>query len=233
VFRIERRGPELFARRVSAVAIFPCEGGRDEASEQALAAAFDKGGAERVTRLYGATICRKTNVGCARRAGVWLTVDATDIFTSGSPGSRRRPSDHCFRSKAVWGYDPEFMALMPAALEVAGEDIIAGNVWIATGADEQIAGVVALASSHAPGTLDLNKLFVEPRRIRGGVGRALLAHAVAEARQRGAERLTILADPNAAGFYERNGAVRIGEAPSDAVPGRLLPLYELRLYPAG
>jgi hypothetical protein len=24
-----------------------------------------------------------------------------------------------------------------------------------------------------------------------------------------------------------------GEAPSDAVPGRLLPLYELRLYPAG
>jgi GNAT superfamily N-acetyltransferase len=33
----------------------------------------------------------------------------------------------------------------------------------------------------APGTLDLNKLFVEPRHIRGGVGRALLARAVAEA----------------------------------------------------
>jgi hypothetical protein len=80
-------------------------------------------------------------------------------------------SDLCFRSKAVWGYDPEFMALMPAALEVAGEDIIAGDVWIATGADGQIAGVIALASSHAPGMLDLNKLFVEPRHIRGGVGR--------------------------------------------------------------
>ena len=36
-----------------------------------------------------------------------------------------------------------------------------------------------------------------------------------------------------AGFYERNGAVRIGEAPSDAVPGRLLPLCELRLIPRG
>ena len=45
--------------------------------------------------------------------------------------------------------------------------------------------------------------------------------------------MTILADPNAAGFYERNDAVRIGEAPSDAVPGRLLPLYELRLIPRG
>src|SRR4029077_8899783 len=32
-------------------------------------------------------------------------------------------SDLCFRSKAVWGYDPEFMAPMLAALGVAGEDI--------------------------------------------------------------------------------------------------------------
>ena len=52
VFRIERRGSEFFARRISGVAIFPCEGGRDETGERALAAAFDKGGAERVTRLY-------------------------------------------------------------------------------------------------------------------------------------------------------------------------------------
>jgi GNAT superfamily N-acetyltransferase len=88
----------------------------------------------------------------------------------------------------VWGYDPEFMALMPAALGVAGEDITAGDVWVATGADGQIAGVLALAPSDEPGALDLNKLFVEPRHIRSGVGRALLAHAVAEAHQRGAER---------------------------------------------
>jgi len=40
------------ARRISGVAIFPCEGGRDEDGERALGAAFDKGGAERVTRLY-------------------------------------------------------------------------------------------------------------------------------------------------------------------------------------
>jgi len=142
-------------------------------------------------------------------------------------------SDLCFRSKAVWGYDPEFMALMPAALEVVPEHVAAGDVWIATGVDGEIAGVVALAPGDAPDTLNLNKLFVEPRHIRSGVGRALLAHAVAEARQRGSERLTILADPNAADFYERNDAVRIGEAPSDAVPGRLLPLYELRLIPRG
>jgi predicted N-acetyltransferase YhbS len=89
--------------------------------------------------------------------------------------------------------------------------------------------MVALGPSEQPNTLDLDKLFVEPRWIRTGVGGALLAHAMIEARRRGAERLTILADPYAAGFYERHGARRIGEAPSDAIPGRSLPLYEIKL----
>jgi protein-L-isoaspartate(D-aspartate) O-methyltransferase len=52
VFRIERRGRDYFARWVSAVAIFPCVGSRDEASERALAEAFAKGGWQEVTRLY-------------------------------------------------------------------------------------------------------------------------------------------------------------------------------------
>jgi protein-L-isoaspartate(D-aspartate) O-methyltransferase len=52
VFRIERRGEEYLATRISGVAIFPCEGGRDEPSEAALRAAFEKGSSERVTRLY-------------------------------------------------------------------------------------------------------------------------------------------------------------------------------------
>jgi protein-L-isoaspartate(D-aspartate) O-methyltransferase len=52
VFRIERRGNEFLAKWISAVAIFPCEGARDAESERALAAAFEKGSWERVTRLY-------------------------------------------------------------------------------------------------------------------------------------------------------------------------------------
>ena len=44
-----------------------------------------------------------------------------------------------------------------------------------------------------------------------------------------ARRLTILADPFAAAFYEHTGARRVGEAPSDAIPGRLVPFYEIAL----
>lgn len=52
VFRIERRGRDYLASWISAVAIFPCAGSRDEASERALAEAFDRGGWQKVTRLY-------------------------------------------------------------------------------------------------------------------------------------------------------------------------------------
>jgi GNAT superfamily N-acetyltransferase len=136
-------------------------------------------------------------------------------------------SDLCFRSKQVWGYDNAFMALCREPLRVKPEQIAAGDVWVAAAGDQSIAGIVSLALGEDPATLDLDKLFIEPGRIRGGVGRLLLLHAVGEARRRGATRLTILADPNAAAFYERNGARFIRMAPSDAIPGRFVPLYEI------
>ena len=52
VFRIECRGSDFLAQRISGVAIFPCEGMRDAESQAALAAAFEKGRAQEVTRLY-------------------------------------------------------------------------------------------------------------------------------------------------------------------------------------
>jgi protein-L-isoaspartate(D-aspartate) O-methyltransferase len=51
-FRIERRGTDYLAEWISPVAIFPCSGNRDPASEAALAAAFEKGGSQKVSRLY-------------------------------------------------------------------------------------------------------------------------------------------------------------------------------------
>jgi len=91
------------------------------------------------------------------------------------------------------------------------------------------AGVVVIGHGEQPDALDLDKLFIEPRQIRAGFGRVFFLHAIDEARRRGAKRLTIRADPYAAAFYERHGANPVGEAPSDVIPGRLLPLYEVAL----
>ena len=51
-FLIERRGDQFLAKWISAAGLFPCEGARDAESERALVAALEKGGWERVTRLY-------------------------------------------------------------------------------------------------------------------------------------------------------------------------------------
>ena len=135
----------------------------------------------------------------------------------------------CVRSKAVWGYDDAFMKRSRPALTVEPEQIEAGDVWVAEDGGGKILGVAALCAHDESGVAEVDKLFVTPERLRAGAGRLLMARLVEEARGRGARRLMILSDPNAAAFYERVGAKRIGEAPSDAIPGRTLPLYVLEL----
>lgn len=135
-------------------------------------------------------------------------------------------SDLCFRSKASWGYDETFMQQSRSALTVGDAAIAAGRVIVAT-EGEAVLGVVAVAVEGDIADLDL--LFVDPAAFGRGVGRLLMQEAAAAARLQGARRMTILADPGARGFYERMGARLIGMAPSDAIPGRELPLLELPL----
>ena len=52
VFLVTRAEEEFKARWISPVAIFPCEGMRDEESEKALVAAFENGQQKRVMQLY-------------------------------------------------------------------------------------------------------------------------------------------------------------------------------------
>ncbi|EBV1760669.1 N-acetyltransferase, partial [Salmonella enterica subsp. enterica serovar Newport] len=42
--------------------------------------------------------------------------------------------------------------------------------------------------------------------------------------------LLVDADPNAEAFYIRQGAIRIGETPSESLPGRVLPLLLISLH---
>ena len=67
-------------------------------------------------------------------------------------------------------------------------------------------------------------VFIPPIR---GVGRALLRELARRARALGIRRLAIAADPGAAAFYLRFGAVRVGTVESEVQPGRRLPLLEL------
>lgn len=77
------------------------------------------------------------------------------------------------------------------------------------------------------GVYELDALFVDPPHIGTGVGRSLIQHAVQNLAGRGAMRLIIQGDPNAVSFYEAAGAQQIGTRPSESIPGRDLPLFEV------
>ena len=133
----------------------------------------------------------------------------------------------CVRSKAHWGYDAAFMALAGPAVRVRPEWIRRGDVVVA---GEPPLAVSAIAPQDGD-EWDLALFFVDPPAMGSGIGRILFGATVDLARRRGAKSLFILSDPGAAAFYERIGAARLGEAPSDAIPGRMLPTLRYTLPP--
>ena len=146
---------------------------------------------------------------------------------SAKPGESRSLTALCVRSKAHWGYDAAFMKLSAGALKVNEADIAAGRVLIAVDDADRVIGMACVLPEGE--TSDLDALFIDPPAIGSGAGRALFNAAITLARHQGARRMTILADPNAAPFYERMGARYLRHAPSDAIPGRTLPFYEYDL----
>lgn len=145
------------------------------------------------------------------------------------PGEAPALSALCVRSKAHWGYDADFMRLSFSSLQIDPAAIDAGRVLVAVDADDRPLGVADCCALPEAGVFDLLHLFVDPRALRQGAGRALFAAACAWCVANGGRRLVILSDPNAARFYAKQGATLVGEAPSDAVPGRNLPLLEYTL----
>jgi GNAT superfamily N-acetyltransferase len=149
---------------------------------------------------------------------------ASDVTVrTARPGEAEALTALAVRSKAHWGYDDAFMRMSEASLTVSDADIALGRVLVA----ERQGLLFGMAKVEPDG--ELGMMFVDPLCLNRGVGRALFDAAVALARRLGAQRMAILADPNAAPFYERMGARFVSHAPSDAIPGRTLPLYEYDL----
>lgn len=151
------------------------------------------------------------------------------LIRKAEPGEGESLTALCVRSKAHWGYDATFMEMSAAALAVSEADIALGHVLVAVDGDGQTIGMACVLPEGD--AADLDALFVDPSAIGGGAGRLLFDASIGLAREFGARRLTILADPNAAPFYERMGARYLRNAPSDAIPGRTLPFYECDLTP--
>src|SRR3954451_4734566 len=97
----------------------------------------------------------------------------------------------------------EQLADAPEAIELPAEQIAARLVRVAE-RDGAVAGFSVLLAADG-GACELDGLFVEPESMRGGIGRALVEDAERIARDQGASRIGVVANPQAVAFYEAVG----------------------------
>jgi GNAT superfamily N-acetyltransferase len=142
---------------------------------------------------------------------------------------RRAVAEECetlsalaLRAKGHWGYTARQLEIWRPSLTISGEAVAAHPTFVAQ-IDMEIAGFYSLLGSQARWELD--NLWVAPERVRQGVGRTLVAHALETAAAGGADQLYIDADPHAEAFYRACGALRIGAvaAPIEGEPSRVRP----------
>jgi GNAT superfamily N-acetyltransferase len=120
------------------------------------------------------------------------------------PGERAALEGLWRRASDVWEEYRADLAAHPDAIALPPELITAGRVRVAVSDDGAVLGFSVLLAVR-DGACELDGLFVEPSAMRGGFGRALVDDAAARARAEGAERISVVANPNAGGFYERLG----------------------------
>ena len=113
-------------------------------------------------------------------------------------------------------FSPNDFADLAAMLEAGNPD----EVITVAEHDGEVIGFYGLVVEDD--FVELLRMFLAIDRIGKGYGRTLWRHAVESARRHG-ERLRILADPGARGFYEAMGAELDREV--EAYPGFVLGLY--------
>lgn len=144
------------------------------------------------------------------------------------PAEAPRLTTLALAAKAYWGYSSSFMAAAAAELAITAASIAdpSAEIHVATLPDDTttIAGVYRLTPLPT-GNFDaeLSYLWVDPARLRLGLGSLLWEDAMRRAAALGMRRVSVDADPHAEGFYLAMGAERYGEAPSQSIAGRMLP----------
>ena len=149
---------------------------------------------------------------------------------SAKPEEAEFLSGLAFRSKAFWGYPPDFMEACREELAVSRDHLENKTFhYRVAELNGTLVGYYCL-EQLSPSTWELDALFVEPALIGQGFGRLLIEHAKRAALVAGAKELLIQSDPYAADFYRAAGGEQVGERESVSIPGRYLPLFIIKLH---
>ncbi|OLT10153.1 hypothetical protein BJF78_29290 [Pseudonocardia sp. CNS-139] len=128
------------------------------------------------------------------------------------------------RSKAHWGYPPDFVRRFAATMGLTADVVATNDVQVGE-RDGVVRGFYTLL--HRGDVVVLDDLWLEPDEIGHGSGRLLFEHAAARARAAGATVMEWEAEPYAVGFYTRMGGTTVRH--TESTLGRRLPVMQLRL----
>lgn len=141
-----------------------------------------------------------------------------------------RLSQIAHAAKSYWGYPARWIEQWHNQLTITPVHIATQEVWNAH-CEESILGFYSLAGSGE--ILRLDNMWVLPVSIGQGIGSRLFRHAMQRAGALGATAVEIESDPHAEGFYQKMGAVTVGEVGYELEGSRrILPLMRMDLRPA-
>lgn len=112
-----------------------------------------------------------------------------------------------FAAKRHWGYPEQWIELWKESLTIKPEFIANHETFIVQADGEMVGFYMLVATSKQ---VLLEHLWVLPKAMGRGIGRALFSHAVQRAKALGVEEIQIESDPKAELFYTHMGARKIG-----------------------
>lgn len=123
------------------------------------------------------------------------------------------------RSEAHWGYDAVFMDKFKEIYKVT-EDFIENNPTFVVCENDEVIGFYAIISKEKN---ELEYFYIDPQFIGKGYGQALWNHLIAYCIGLKIKDIQLVTSPQAKEFYQRMGAVQIGEVQSLLQKGRIIP----------
>lgn len=130
-------------------------------------------------------------------------------------------------SKMSWGYPEQWWDLWTTILTATPTRLNKRPFWLCYNAVDNLVGLYSYSCLMGT-TFELEDFFVSPSYKRNGIGATMFQHLRTQLALKNAQLLQITADPNAAPFYQKMGAVIVGEHASQPT-GRLIPKLELVL----
>ena len=135
-------------------------------------------------------------------------------------------SNLALRSKAIWGYDKEFIEACKPHIRVDEEYISNWPVVVAE-FENKVVGFYSLKIISNEKRLD--NLWIEPEFIRRGLGQLLFKDAVKRSQNLSWDYFRLAGEPDAIPFYEKMGARMIGEVKSRLRDDLFLPHMEFKM----